>query len=181
MKATVEAIMWFSANNELLMFLFGGSVAVVLDHAVGQVSDLAAQAGRLRHRAEIPLKAWPQQIAGLLFFILALLSKESAYIFLPLFLVTIPPEELWRRCLATHLLPYVALASVAVVSVALTRAHSFRFTDGSFSLQRPFLSDLAEKRRKSAVVLGPPISCADSCLPAPPLPFANQPSSRSRG
>ena len=114
-----EAIMWFSANNELLMFLFGGASLWCWIKASSK-----------------PQQAWPLRATGLLFFMLALLSKESAYIFLPLFLLTMPPEN-WRRSLA-HLLPYVALAAVAVVSVALTRAHSFRFTDGSFSLHAPF-------------------------------------------
>ena len=65
----------------------------------------------------------PLRAAGLLLFVLALLSKESAYIFLPLFLLATPPED-WRRNLP-HLLPYCVLAAIVIVSVAMTRSHSF--------------------------------------------------------
>jgi hypothetical protein len=113
-----EAIMWFSADNELLLFLFGGASLWCWIKA-NTVS-----------RHERVLRA-----AGLLLFVLALLSKESAYIFLPLFLLVTAREQ-WRRRLV-HLLPYCVLAAVAIVSVAMSRGHSFRFTDGSFSLHAP--------------------------------------------
>jgi hypothetical protein len=112
-----EAIMWFSGNNELLLFLFGGGSLLYWIKAASQ-----------------PRHQWLLRGASLLLFTLALLSKESAYIFLPLFLLTTP--ENWRRNLA-HLLPYGALAAVMIASVLMTRGHSFRFTDGSFSLHAP--------------------------------------------
>jgi hypothetical protein len=118
-----EAIMWFSGNSELLQWLFGG--ASLLCWIKASAVETAAR----------PRQEWTLRVAGLLFFVLALLSKESAYIMLPLFLLATPPET-WRRNLA-HLLPYCALAAVAMVSVILTRSHSFRFTDGSFSLHAP--------------------------------------------
>lgn len=114
-----EAIMWFSGNNELLLFLFGGSSLWCWIKASSR-----------------PRSEWLLRAAGLLLFILALLSKESAYIFLPLFLLVTPSEN-WRRNIA-HLLPYCVLAAIVIVSVAATRAHSFRFADGSFSLHAPF-------------------------------------------
>jgi hypothetical protein len=113
-----EAIMWFSGNNELLLFLFGGASLWCWIKAASK-----------------PPYEWILRGAGLLLFALALLSKESAYILLPLFLLAMPSEN-WRRSLA-HLLPYCVLAAVVIVSVIATRAHSFRFTDGSFSLHAP--------------------------------------------
>ncbi|HEY1760637.1 MAG TPA: hypothetical protein VGG72_35000 [Bryobacteraceae bacterium] len=113
-----EAVMWFSANNELLLFLFGGASLLCWIKASSR-----------------PANEWLLRAAGLLLFVLALLSKESAYIFVPLFLLATPVEE-WRRSLP-HLAPYCLLAAVMIVSVVLTRGHSFRFTDGSFSLHAP--------------------------------------------
>jgi len=105
-----EAVMWFSAINELLMFLFGAAALLCWMHK------------------------W--RLAGIMLFALALLSKESAVIFLPLFLLTEPVKE-WRRALP-RLVPYAVLAAIAVASVVSTRAYSFRFSDGSFSLHAPF-------------------------------------------
>jgi len=113
-----EAIMWFSGNNELLLFLFGGASLLCWIKANAH-----------------PRHEWTLRAAGLLFFALALVSKESAYILLPLFLLTTPSGD-WRRKLA-HLAPYCALAAVVIVSVFATRGHSFRFADGSFSLHAP--------------------------------------------
>jgi hypothetical protein len=95
--------MWFSAINELLMFFFG----------------MAALACWKRSR-----------VLSLVLFALALLSKESAVIFLPLFaLVTERRREL---------IPYAVLTAIAVASIAVSRGTSFRFSDGSFSLHAPF-------------------------------------------
>jgi len=118
-----EAIMWFAANNELLLFLFGGASLLCW-----------IKAGWI-NAASGPRYEWLLRGASLLLFTLALLTKESAYILLPLFLLTTPAGN-WRRNLA-QLLPYCALAAVMMVSVILTRGHSFRFTDGSFSLHAP--------------------------------------------
>jgi len=118
-----EAIMWFSACNELLLFLFGaGSLVCWL--MAGR--EGVARAGRLR---------W--EIASVAAFGLALLSKESAVMWLPLFLVASAGSAGWRRS-AVRLTPHVALALVAVASVWMTRAYSFRFSDGSFSLAAPY-------------------------------------------
>lgn len=98
-----EAVMWFTAINELWMFLFGAAA----------------------------LLCWMKgRRAGILFFALALLSKESAVIFLPLFLLAAPVRD-WRRWA-----PYAALAALMTASIFLGR--SFRFSDGSFSLHAPF-------------------------------------------
>lgn len=100
-----EAVMWFTAINELWMFLFG---AAALWWGI--------QRG---HR-----------IAGPILFFLALISKESAIIFLPIFWLV---EPRWRR-----LVPYAALGAVVTGSIFLARDASFRFSDGSFSLYAPF-------------------------------------------
>src|ERR1019366_303087 len=116
-----EAVMWFSAIGELYMFLFGGaSLALWL---------LACRPG----------SRWFLQAASAVLFALALLSKESAVIFLPLFLLAAPAEcwESWKRSLV-RLLPHLALAALAIASVAASRGSSFRFSDGSFSLHAPF-------------------------------------------
>jgi hypothetical protein len=104
-----EAVMWFSAINELLMFFFG----------------LAALFCWLQ-----PSRKLQAASAGL--FALALLSKESAVFLLPLFLLTAPRAE-WKR-----LWPHAILCALAAASIASSRGNSFRFSDGSFSLAAPF-------------------------------------------
>jgi hypothetical protein len=112
-----EAVMWFSAINELYMFLFGAaSLALWL---------LACRPGSRLY--------W--QAASALLFALALLSKESAAIWLPLFLLAAPRG--WKPSLA-RLWPHLVLAALAMASVAASRGSSFRFSDGSFSLGAPF-------------------------------------------
>jgi hypothetical protein len=116
-----EAVMWFSAISELYMFLFGAaSLALWL---------LACRPG----------SRWFLQAASTLLFALALLSKESAVIWLPLFLLAgLDRDREGRKRSLARLLPHLALACLAVASVAASRASSFRFSDGSFSLHAPF-------------------------------------------
>ena len=109
-----EAVMWFSAVNELWLFLFGMGALLCF----------------LRRRT----------LLGVALFALALLSKESAAAVLPLFLLVTPAAE-WRRGIVrqtVRLAPYGLLAAVAVGSIFATRSYSFRFSDGSFSLHAPF-------------------------------------------
>ena len=113
-----EAVMWFSAINELLLFLFGG--ASLLCWLVA-----ARRGGR-----------WGWQVLSAALFGLALLSKESAVALLPLYLLTTPAGQ-WRRTLP-RLTPHLALAALALASIAGSRVVSFRFADGSFSLHAPF-------------------------------------------
>jgi hypothetical protein len=102
-----EAVMWFSSINELLQFLFGG------------LALLCWMRGRW----------W--NAAGVACFALALISKESAVIFLALFLLAAPGKWRWIP-------PYAAVAALALASIAASSAYSFRFSDGSFSLHAPF-------------------------------------------
>lgn len=97
-----EAIVWYSAISELLVFLFGlGS-----------------------------LLAWQKRrtVPSVVLFALALLSKESAIILLPLFFLVD------RR----RPVPHLVMAAVAAFSIAAGHSSSFRFSDGSFSLHAPF-------------------------------------------
>jgi hypothetical protein len=116
-----EAIMWFSAANELLLFLFGASSLLCW---------------LLAWRADVPpARSRVLEAVSVAAFGLALLSKESAIVWLPLFLLAAAPN--WRRS-AIRLLPHAVLAALAVASVLSTRGYSFRFSDGSFSLAAPF-------------------------------------------
>jgi hypothetical protein len=102
-----EAVMWFTAINELWMFVFGAA---------------ALWFGVLKGR----------RVLGLVLFFLALISKEPAVIFVPLFWLVAPD---WRK-----VAPYAALAVLVAGSIFLTRgSNNFRFNDGSFSLREaPF-------------------------------------------
>jgi hypothetical protein len=104
-----EAVMWFSAVNELLQFVFG----------------LAA------------LLAWKQRsLWSIPALALALLSKESALVILPLLILV-------RRPGLREIAPHCMLAAAAIFSVWQSQQLSFRFHDGSFSLSAPFLVTLA--------------------------------------
>lgn len=107
-----EAVMWFSAINELLQFFFGG------------LAMLLWMQGR----------KW--LAPSLACFALALVSKESAVIFLALFGLALVGRP--RTSPTWALTFYAALAALAVASIIATRAYSFRFSDGSFSLRAPF-------------------------------------------
>ncbi len=107
-----EAVMWFSAINELLQFFFGGLALLLW----------------MRGRRWLAL--------SLICFALALISKESAVVFVALFGLALMGRP--RSCPTWTLLLYVALVAFAVASVVATRAYSFRFADGSFSLHAPF-------------------------------------------
>jgi hypothetical protein len=109
-----EAVAWFTAINELWMFLFGAAALLCWMISI-------TCGGR-----------WYLDAAGVLFFGFSLISKESAVIFLPLFLL-VAPRAYWRR-----LWPYAALALIVAASIVAGRDSSFRFSDGSFSLHAPF-------------------------------------------
>jgi len=113
-----EAVMWFSAANELLLFLFGAASLLCWQKSVNN-----ARRG-----------LWIA--ASVAAFSLALLSKESAVIFLPL-LLTVTPLTEWRSRLPL-LIPHCIVALVSLLWLASTRNSSFRFGDGSFSLSAPF-------------------------------------------
>jgi hypothetical protein len=113
-----EAIMWASSVPEPLQFLFG-------------VGALAAWI-RFLHGGR---NAWIG--VALLSFTVALFSKESAVIVLPLLALPLIFDR-GVRGKAAYLIPFAALAGLGVLRILNTRAYSFRFTDGSFSLHAPF-------------------------------------------
>ena len=115
-----EAIMWYSACNELLLFFFG------------MLSLLCWLVFLDQKRSR-----WCWYIASLFFFTLSLVSKESAIIFVPLLaLPLLLPER--RVRLTIYLMPYALLAAMSALSIFLTRSYSFRFQDKSFDLSAPF-------------------------------------------
>jgi hypothetical protein len=119
-----EAILWFSACNELLMFLFG----------------MAALVCWVRF---LETRRWGSYAAAIAAFALCLVSKESAVVFLPLFVMPL----LWdgqayrlggKRALLVELLPFVMLACASAFLIYQSRTWSFRFQDQSFSPAAPF-------------------------------------------
>lgn len=114
-----EAIMWFSACNETLQFLFGAGALVCW----------------LRFLDGGDRRRWAWYAATVAGFALALISKESAVIFGPLFLLPLTGAPARRR--APWAIPLLAMAALGVWSVFALRTQSFRFHDGSFSLHAP--------------------------------------------
>ena len=115
-----EAIMWFSGASELLMFFFGF------------LSFLSWLIFLEREREKL---RW--LTLSSLFLIPALLSKESAVIFIVLFaLPLLFPKPRLRQAL--YLIPHVLICVPYVTAVFLTRTSSFRFQDQSFVLSAPF-------------------------------------------
>ncbi len=105
-----EAVIWFAANSELLMFMFG--TAALLCWIRG------------RSLFALPL------------FALALISKESAVVLVALFELTDRPAP-WKDRLL-RLSSYALLAALLAAMVFAGRDGNFRFSDGSFSLDAPF-------------------------------------------
>ena len=70
--------------------------------------------------------------AALAVFILALYSKESAFILVPLFALPLVFDAKLRARFF-WLTPFAVLSGLAVAHVLYTRTYSFRFNDGSFS------------------------------------------------
>lgn len=120
-----EAIMWLSGSTEVFQFC-GGLVALL---------------ALLRVQEGVRPVLWSAVSAtGYAF---ALLSKESGVILLPLFAITLAWEYGWRRVRWPWLIPHVLLTGLAFLSVIESRrVASFRFNDGSFSLQAPFVLTL---------------------------------------
>ena len=130
-----EAVIWFSAINELLQFALGVWALLCWRWAVDR-------------------GGWTGHVPGVLLFALALISKESAVILLPLFVLAAPAQKRWRSL--PQLTPYALLAVLALASVVLSRGESFRFDDGSFSLTAPFWATLPRSVFRLAWIWGLP-------------------------
>jgi hypothetical protein len=115
-----EAIMWFSACNELLMFLFGFLSFVFW------LTFLERETAKLRWLA-----------LSFFSFILSLLSKESSVIFVALFALPLCFPKL-RLKQALYLLPHALICVPYVLSIFMARSQSLRFHNQSFVLSAPF-------------------------------------------
>ncbi len=113
-----EAIMWLSGSTEPLLLLFG-------------LLAFLCWMQFLEQRGA----AW--YACSLAALCLALLSKESAVIWVPLLALPLAFDRKLRR-MWPWLLPFAILAGLAVASILATRSSSFRFEDGSFSLRSAF-------------------------------------------
>lgn len=116
-----EAVMWYSACNELLLFLFGALSLlcwlIFLERKPG---------------------GWRWYICSICFFILALLSKESSVILAPLLCLPVLLEREFKRRRMFFLSPFAILGIVYAILIFQTHDHSFRFQDRSFELSAPF-------------------------------------------
>ncbi|MBO0727195.1 MAG: hypothetical protein J2P52_16440 [Blastocatellia bacterium] len=117
-----EAIMWFSACNELLMFLFG------LLSFVFWLTFLERESAKLR---------WLWLALSFFFFLPSLLSKESSVIFVALFALPLFFPKLRLRQ-APYLLPHALICVPYVLSIFMNRSQSLRFHNQSFVLSAPF-------------------------------------------
>jgi hypothetical protein len=115
-----EAIMWLSGGTEPLLFLFG------LLSFIFWLIFLEKETSRFKWLG-----------LSFVFFILALLSKESSVIFIPLLMLPLLfPQRRFKEAL--YLLPFIAVGVIFAISIFLTHSHSFRFQDKSFVLTAPF-------------------------------------------
>ncbi len=128
-----EAVIWFSAINELLLFFFGAASLLCWV------------------RADRARRPWLPRLGSAALFALALLSKESAVILLPLFPLA-SPAPLRRAVL--RLAPHIALAGLAIASVLASRSQFVPLFRWQLFARRAFLDHLAPLRRAPAMGLG---------------------------
>ncbi len=114
-----EAVMWYSAVNELLLFLFGMLCVLAW---IKFIQD--------------PKQRWAWLGISFFCFLCVLSTKESAVIIVPLLgLVWLSERQARRRVPALMLFAIVGV--IYAWSIYQTRSYSFRFHDGSFSLHAP--------------------------------------------
>ena len=101
-----EAVMWLSGMTDAFLFFFG--IAAVLCWMA----------------AETRKHGWLWRIAALVLYVFALLSKESAVVLLPFFVLTAPKP--FSRSFLIRLTPVLAITALAVASTLATQAYSFR-------------------------------------------------------
>ena len=112
-----EAVIWYAALPELLVFTF----------------TLAALVAWILHCNS---RQWHWFALSMAAFLLALLSKESAVVFVPLaLLVAVAEPKLWWR-----LTPAIALSVLYFLAIYGDRQTHLHFNDGTFSLSAPFWS-----------------------------------------
>jgi len=114
-----EAVMWYSASPELLMFLFGFASLLCW------VRFIERQGG------------WGWYAVALASFVLALLSRESAVVLAALLWLPVWAGRSGPRARVLWLL-FAGMAALEAFVIFRDRANSFRFQNGSFSLSAPF-------------------------------------------
>jgi hypothetical protein len=126
-----EAVMWYSAVMETLLFLFGlGAFVCFVQWLRGQ--------------------GWLYYGLALLSFALAIFSKESAYVYAALMILPVADRNTdfslcrSRRSQILGLIPFLAMALASVIWVAASRSSNPRFGDGSFALTAHFPRVLLE-------------------------------------
>jgi hypothetical protein len=115
-----EAVMWYSACNELLLFLFGMSCVLAWLKFI-----------------ENDRFNWKWYLSSLTLFILALASKESSVIVVPIVVLVTRAFSL-RRKRVWYAVPLAVLVAIYAASIFAGRQHSFRFSDQSFEIDAPF-------------------------------------------
>jgi hypothetical protein len=117
-----EAVIWYSALPELLMFFFG-------------FLTMLCWLGFLRAEAAGQRGAW--FTASLLLWVLSLLSKESAVIFGPvLVLIAWVETRSLRRLIPLSL--FALIGAIYVGGIFAAQKDHLHFNDGTFSLSAPF-------------------------------------------
>jgi hypothetical protein len=113
-----EAVVWYAALPELLVFLF--AVATLLFWLAW---------------LQAPARRWPRYAAAFACFVLALLSKESAVVVVPLVALAAWTERPdWRRALP-WIVPFGAMAALYFAGIYAARASHLHFNDaGTFTL-----------------------------------------------
>jgi hypothetical protein len=114
-----EAVMWYAALPELLVFLFGVGALLLW------VAWIRKGGGEARY------------LGALACFVLALLSKESAVAVVPLMAAAACYGLRWRTA-AFRLAPFTALTVLYVALIFAARSTHYFFHDGTFSLRAPF-------------------------------------------
>ena len=133
-----EAIMWYSAVMETLLFLFGaGALLCFIQWLRG--------------------KGWLYYGLAVASFGLAMFSKESAYVYAALMIL--PVVDMWaerpkRFTAILGLLPFLAIGVASIVWIAVGRMSNPRFGDGSFAITGHFPRVLAESLGRLLFVWG---------------------------
>ena len=116
-----EAVMWYSASMELLAFVFGVGAFLLWTHWLHS-------------------RSWWRYAVAVLLFAVALISKESAVIFVALFALPVIFEH--RTTISrgsVGLIPFALLAGAVIAVSLLPSQNNARMDDGSFSIDAPFL------------------------------------------